>query len=86
MGILRTYIYDNVSIASNAHLASPNAKIIFKGNTVIAERLTIHTGNHARVLGTYIIDIDDFNKPSGYDHDVVVEKDVWIGSNVTILA
>lgn len=25
------------------------------------------------------------NKPEGYDHDVIIEKDVWIGANVTIL-
>lgn len=80
------YIYDGVSIAANAHLSSPNAKIIFKGNTAAAEHLTIHTGNHARVVGKFITDINESNKPSGYDSDVIIEKDVWIGSNVTILA
>lgn len=80
------YLYDGVSIAAYAHLSSPNAKIIFKGNTAAAERLTIHTGNHARVLGKFITEINDSNKPNGYDSDVIIEKDVWIGSNVTILA
>lgn len=79
------YIYDNVSIASCAHLSTPNAKIIFKGNAAVAEHLTVHTGNHARIIGKYVTDIDENNKPAGYDHDVVIEKDVWIGSNVTIL-
>ena len=79
------YIYDNVSIAGYAHLSTPNAKIIIKGNCAIAEHLTIHTGNHARVVGTFVSDIDEENKPQGYDHDVIIEKDVWIGSNVTIL-
>ena len=31
-------------------------------------------------------DITKSNKPAGYDHDVVIEKDVWIGANVTILS
>lgn len=80
------YIYNNVSISANAHLSTPNAKIIFKGNTSVAEHLAIHTGNHARVVGMMVSDIGETNKPKGYDHDVIIEKDVWIGANVTILA
>ena len=34
----------------------------------------------------YITDITEENKPKGYDKDVVVEEDVWIGCNVTLLA
>ena len=79
------YIYDNVGIGGHAVLSTPNAKIIFKGNTSIAHHLTIHTGNHARVVGRFVSDITDRDKPEGYDHDVIIEKDVWIGSNVTIL-
>lgn len=80
------YIYDNVGIGPNALLSTPNAKIIIKGNCAIAEHLTIHTGNHARVLGKFVTDITESNKPKGLDKDVIIEKDVWIGSNVTILA
>lgn len=79
------YIYDKVGIGPHAHLSTPNAKIIFKGHTSVAEHLTIHTGNHARVIGRFVSDITDKDKPQGYDHDVIIEKDVWVGSNVTIL-
>ena len=79
------YIYNNVSIDGYAVLSTPNAKIVFKGNSTIAHHLSIHTGNHARVVGRFVSDITDDNKPKGYDHDVIIEKDVWIGSNVTIL-
>lgn len=75
-----------MSIAAHSHLSTPNAKIIIKGNCSIAEHLTIHTGNHARIVGLFVSDIDEDNKPAGYDHDVIIEKDVWIGANVTILA
>ena len=34
----------------------------------------------------FVTDINEANKPNGYDKDVVVEKDVWIGCNVTLLA
>lgn len=80
------YIYDNVGIGSNANLSAPSARIIIKGHCAIAENLTIHTGNHARLVGKFVTDITKENKPSGYDKDVIIESDVWIGSNVTILA
>lgn len=80
------YLGPNVGIGPNAHLSALNAKFLCKGYTAIAENLTIHTGNHARVLGSYITSINESNKPEGYDHDVIIEEDVWIGSNVTILA
>lgn len=67
-------------------MSALNAKFICKGYTAIAENLTVHTGNHARVLGRYITSINESNKPEGYDHDVIIEEDVWIASNVTILA
>lgn len=79
------YIGDNVGIGPYAHLSTSKAKIIFMGNAVVAEHLTIHTGNHARIVGRYVSEITDGDKPQGYDHDVIIEKDVWIGSNVTIL-
>lgn len=85
-GSLRNvYIYENVGIGPYADFSSPNAKIIIKGNCAIAEGLTIHTGNHTRIIGKFVTDITEANKPKGFDHDVIIEKDVWIGSNVTIL-
>lgn len=75
-----------MGIGPNAVLSTPNAKIIIKGNCAIAEHLTIHTGNHARIVGKFVTDITEENKPKGFDKDVIIEKDVWIGANVTILA
>lgn len=80
------YIYDNVSIGANAHISTPNAKVIIRRNCAIAENLTIHTGNHARFKGYWITDINEENKPKGYDKDVIIDQDVWIGCNVTVLA
>ena len=80
------YIYNNVSIGPYAYFSATNAKIIIKGNCSIAENVTIHTGNHARIIGHFVSDITEKNKPIGYDNDVIIESDVWIGSNVTILA
>jgi len=33
-----------------------------------------------------VTDITEQNKPKGYDEDVIIEKDVWIGCSVTILS
>ena len=80
------YIGDHVGIGPNAFISAINADVIIKGNCTIAEHLTVHTGNHARLKGMYVTDITEKNKPKGYDKDVVIEKDVWIGCNVTILS
>lgn len=80
------YIGDHVGIGSNAFISAINADFVIKGNCTIAEHLTVHTGNHARLKGLFVTDITEKNKPKGYDKDVVIEKDVWIGCNVTILS
>ena len=80
------YIGHNVSIGGNAHLSCLNAKCIIKGNAAIAHGFSVHTGNHAHIKGMFITDITEANKPKGYDQDVVVERDVWIGCNVTLLS
>lgn len=80
------FIYENVSIGPFSILSTPNAKIIIKSHCSIAHHLSIHTGNHARVIGRFITDITERDKPIGYDKDVIIEEDVWVGANVTILA
>lgn len=80
------YLGKNVCLGPNARISAVNAKFICKGHCAIAENLTVHTGNHARMIGVFVTDITEENKPKGYDKDVVVEEDVWIGCNVTLLA
>lgn len=80
------YLGEGVCIGPNANISALNAKFICKGHCAIAENLTVHTGNHARIVGSFVSDIRESNKPQGFDQDVVVEEDVWIGCNVTILA
>ncbi len=80
------YLGPNIGLGPNANISALNAKFICKGYCAIAENLTVHTGNHARVIGMYVTDITETNKPKGYDQDVIVEEDVWIGSNVTLLS
>ena len=60
--------------------------MIIKDHCAIAEGLTIHTGNHVRVPGLFVTQIKEKDKPQGYDKDVIIEEDVWIGCNVTLLS
>lgn len=80
------YLGDNTCIGPKAYISALNAKFVCMGHCAIAEGLTVHTGNHARVMGKFVTDISESNKPKGYDRDVIVEEDVWIGSNVTLLS
>lgn len=80
------FIYDNVGIGSNSFISATNAKLVIKANCAIAEGFTVHTGNHANIIGKFVTDINESNKPKGYDKDVVVDRDVRIGCNVTLLA
>lgn len=80
------HLYDKTNLASNSWISAVNAKFIVHKNCAIAEGLTVHTGNHVRTVGKFITDITEETKPSGYDHDVIIESDVWIGCNVTLLS
>ena len=80
------FLYENTQLQSNSHISALNAKFTIEKNCCIAEGLTVHTGNHATVLGCFCSSINESNKPTGYDKDVTIESDVWIGSNVTLLS
>lgn len=79
------FIYSGTDF-EGCHISALNARFIVKKGCAIGEGLTVHTGNHARIVGKYVGDITEADKPNGYDKDVIVEEDVWIGSNVTLLA
>lgn len=80
------YIGDHVGILPNSFISAIHADFVIKGHCAIAENFTAHTGNHARINGLFITDVTDEIKPKGYDEDIVIEDDVWIGCNVTILS
>jgi len=55
-------------------------------NSYTARGLNVSTGNHAMVIGRFSRSITEADKPRGLDKIVVVEEDVWIGMNVTLLS
>ena len=69
----------------NADIMVKNARFVMKPHSGAAEGLRVTTGNHAMIVGRFYRTITEQEKPEGYDKDVVVESDVWIGRNVTLL-
>lgn len=80
------FLYEHTQLGCNSNISALNAKFIIKPNCCIASGLTVYTGNHANVLGNFCSDIKEEYKPKGYDKDVIIESDVWVGCNVTLLS
>lgn len=78
------YFYGNNGLKSAIILCN-HAKFIMKKNSGASYGLKVSTGNHARIVGIPYRNIKGALKPDGLDHDVIVEEDVWMGFNVTIL-
>lgn len=80
------FLSEGVSLGSHANILTTNACFKMGLNSYTASGLNVSTGNHAMVIGRFSRSITEVDKPKGLDKDVIVEEDVWIGSNVTLLA
>lgn len=76
---------ENVDIGPGATIYTTGAKIIIKQHVMSGPNLTIITGDHKYILGRWFDSVKGEEKESCYDQDVIIEEDVWIGCNVTIL-
>lgn len=85
----KIYLYENTNIYEHAKfIISPegeNGKFIMKRNSGSAEGLMVITGNHQRVVGELFKELM-YRRAADEDKDIIVEEDVWIGANVTLLA
>jgi Acetyltransferase (isoleucine patch superfamily) len=68
-----------------------NAKFVLGRFSGAGPGLTVVTGNHMSIIGKYQLGITEEEKSLNdinqhYDQDIVVEDDVWIGANVTLLS
>lgn len=82
------FLYDNTKIEDSTISASIG-KFILKKYSAAAEGLSVHTGNHMMVIGKFyrtVTNDDKLNSGEVFDKDVIVEEDVWIGCNVTLLS
>lgn len=85
-GVSNIYLYENSHIGPHSTILASKAKFILKKQSGSAGGLVVATGNHARIEGRFYRSITAAEKPAGMDKDVIVNEDVWMGMNVTILS
>ncbi len=78
------FIGNNSTIFGYFKFISVKGNLYIGDNLIAAQGLTIVTDNHVRNVGTLIRDNSDISYSSRCS-DVVIEDDVWLGSNVTLL-
>lgn len=75
---------NNIYIGPYGIIYSTIKEVIIQDDVIIGPRVTIMTADHnIRNVGIEII--NDSNIPNECCGDVIIEKGVWIGCNVTIL-
>lgn len=84
------YMGENTNIEQGATIMNTRANFIMKKNSGAAFGLTVITGNHLSVPGMWLKEVTDEIKDKmdpdhQEDRDIVVEEDVWLGANVTLL-
>lgn len=79
------YLYEYTRLQGNHTILSYKAKFIMKKYSAAAVGLIVVTGNHVPTVGIpqYLLGSSHINDR---EEDVIVEEDVWIGANVTLLA
>lgn len=85
------YLGEQTNIDSNAVIMNTRAKFIMRKWSGAAIGLLVVTGNHMSVIGKHLKQVtdrvkDEIDVNHSFDKDVVVDEDVWIGSNVTLLS
>lgn len=82
------FMYENTKI-ENSTISAVIGKFIMKKYSGAANGLSVHTGNHMMVVGKFyrmVTNEDKIQSGQIFDKDVIVEEDVWIGCNVTLLS
>lgn len=74
---------DSVYIGNNCVIQSAHGNIRIGNHVMFGPGVNIHGGNH--VINQVGIYMDQVKKMFGDDSDLVIEDDVWIGSNAIIL-
>lgn len=83
-GLWNMSIGDGSSIPKGSTIYCTDAPLTIGKKVIFGPHPTIITGDHRiNVLGKYIMDITD--KLPENDLPVIIEDDVWVGCNVTIL-
>ena len=74
------------NMLSDATVMTAHARFIMKEHSQATQGFTVITGNHSMQVGRFWDTLTFADKTPDMDRDVIVEEDVWIGMNVTLLA
>lgn len=81
------FLYDDTNIFGGFTFINEKGRFIMKKGSGAAQGLTVITETHTRALGKLLKDKDLFyGRQGNVSSDIVIEEDVWIGANVTILS
>lgn len=79
------HMHDDTEIGDGFCLVSRGGKFIMKHKACAATDITVITGNHAREIGMYFNDYAR-HAENDIEKDVIVEEDVWLGTNAVLLS
>lgn len=84
------FMEEGTSIPGGAMILNPRSKFIMKKGSFSSYNLCVCPGNHMVVKGMWKHDAtneikDKLDANRKLDKDIVVEEDVWLGINVTLL-
>ncbi|MBR4265592.1 MAG: CatB-related O-acetyltransferase [Bacteroidales bacterium] len=85
-GLENLSIGEGSSIPKGSTIYCTKATLTIGKKVIFGPNPTIITGDHRiNIIGKYMIDVSDEEKLPENDLPVVIEDDVWVGANVTIL-
>ena len=84
------YMHEHTGIGFDSVIMNWRANFVMKKYSAAAFGLKVITGNHMRLKGKFYRQVTDADKAqlekgNEYDKDVIVEEDVWMGANVTLM-
>lgn len=79
-------IGEDTAIGPNCVFYATMAPLTIGKKVLISPNVTIVTGEHRTdLIGVYMRDVTEAQKSPENDAPVIIEDDVWIGSNVTVM-
>lgn len=85
-GIENISLGHHVVLGVGARIMTTRAKVVIGNYVMFGPEVTIITGDHRTdIVGKYMYQVTDREKRPEDDCDVIIEDDVWIGANTTIL-
>lgn len=80
------FLGDDVNILSGFAFINHIGKLYIKSGSSVARNLTVITDLHTRQVGKHFKDPELFYEfKNNRSQDVIIEEEVWIGANVSIL-